>query len=40
VVARARGLLKQEAGRQFDERCVSALERVLAREAPELAVAS
>jgi putative nucleotidyltransferase with HDIG domain len=36
---RAVSLLRQEAGRQFDERCVSALERVLAREAPELAVA-
>jgi len=36
---RALQLLRQEAGRQFDERCVDALERVLARELPELAVA-
>ena len=28
-----------ESGRQFDERCVAALERVLRREQPELAVA-
>ena len=36
---RAVALLHEEAGKQFDERCVAALERVLAREAPELAVA-
>jgi HD-GYP domain-containing protein (c-di-GMP phosphodiesterase class II) len=36
---RAIGLLRDEAGRQFDERCIDALERVLARECPELAIA-
>jgi putative nucleotidyltransferase with HDIG domain len=36
---RALSLLREEAGRQFDERCVAALERVLRREQPELAVA-
>jgi putative nucleotidyltransferase with HDIG domain len=36
---RALALLREEAGRQFDERCVGALERVLHREQPELAVA-
>ena len=36
---RAVALLRSEAGRQFDERCVAALERVLANEEPELAVA-
>jgi len=36
---RAISLLREEAGKQFDERCVSALERVLGREQPELAVA-
>ena len=36
---RALALLREEAGRQFDERCVAALERVLRREQPELAVA-
>ena len=36
---RAISLLREEAGRQFDERCVAALERVLRREQPELAVA-
>jgi putative nucleotidyltransferase with HDIG domain len=36
---RAMGLLREESGVQFDERCVQALERVLARECPELAIA-
>jgi putative nucleotidyltransferase with HDIG domain len=36
---RAVGLLRSEAGKQFDERCVAALERILAHEAPELALA-
>jgi putative nucleotidyltransferase with HDIG domain len=36
---RALSLLREEAGRQFDERCVAALERVLRREQPELALA-
>ena len=36
---RAVGLLREEAGRQFDERCVAALESVLSREEPELALA-
>jgi HD-GYP domain-containing protein (c-di-GMP phosphodiesterase class II) len=36
---RAVSLLREEAGKQFDERCVAALERVLRREQPELAVA-
>jgi putative nucleotidyltransferase with HDIG domain len=36
---RAVALLHEEAGKQFDVRCVAALERVLAREAPELALA-
>jgi HD-GYP domain-containing protein (c-di-GMP phosphodiesterase class II) len=37
--ARAVSLLRDEAGRQFDESCVAALERVLCREQPELALA-
>jgi putative nucleotidyltransferase with HDIG domain len=36
---RALSLLREEAGRQFDERCVAALEQVLRREQPELALA-
>jgi putative nucleotidyltransferase with HDIG domain len=32
-------LLRQEAGKQFDGRCIDALERVLARDVPELAIA-
>ena len=36
---RALSLLHEEAGKQFDERCVAALERVLRREQPELALA-
>jgi putative nucleotidyltransferase with HDIG domain len=36
---RALELLRKQAGRQFDERCIAALERVLAREQPELALA-
>ena len=36
---RAISLLREEAGRQFDERCVAALERVLSRDQPELALA-
>ena len=32
-------LLRKEAGKQFDERCVDALERVLSREQPALALA-
>jgi HD-GYP domain-containing protein (c-di-GMP phosphodiesterase class II) len=37
---RAIGLLWDEAGKQFDERCVEALERVLDREQePALAIA-
>jgi putative nucleotidyltransferase with HDIG domain len=36
---RAITLLREQAGRQFDERCVAALERVLRRELPRLAVA-
>jgi HD-GYP domain-containing protein (c-di-GMP phosphodiesterase class II) len=37
---RALALLRAGAGTQFDGRCVDALERVLAREHPELALAS
>lgn len=36
---RALSLLREEAGHQFDERCVAALEQVLRREQPELALA-
>ena len=36
---RALGLLWEEVDRQFDRRCVAALERVLAREQPQLAIA-
>jgi HD-GYP domain-containing protein (c-di-GMP phosphodiesterase class II) len=36
---RAIELLRDQAGRQFDEHCIDALERVLARELPELALA-
>ena len=36
---RALSLVREEAGRQFDERCVAALERILSREQPELAAA-
>ena len=36
---RALGLLRADAGAAFDDRCVDALERVLARELPPVAVA-